>query len=105
MKNTLYYGEICAKVSAQLHQNPDHYIRIANVIDAQNARGENVWSLCAEAARVFDKIEDLSSDYFIDWHRASDQYAQQILDFLLSGRKPTTIDLVSMVSNSIENSK
>ncbi|WP_421896359.1 hypothetical protein [Marinoscillum sp.] len=105
MNDTLYYGEMVAKISARLHQNPDHAIRIARTLNATNDPENSVWTLCADAARVFDKIEDLGCEYFIDWLKAIDHYASKILDLLLSGYKPNTLDMVSMAAQSIEKSK
>ena len=104
MNNTLYYGEIVAKISSKLHQNPAHVKRIENVMSNQQEHQDTIYTLCADAARVFDKIENLSSDHYIDWHKASDIYAQNMLNYLLSGKKPNVIDMVSMTTRSIENS-
>ena len=106
MSTTAYYGEIVAKISARLNQNPDHVSRISQVMaNYQNDTGETIWTICAEAGRVFDQIEDLSSEHIVDWHQASDHYAGQVLDHLLSGNKPHIIDMVSMVARSIETAR
>ena len=102
MNNTLYYGEIAALIAGKFHQNPDHLIRIINTIGRTN-KSESIWALCADAANVFDKIEDLSDDYFINSHRAVEIYSQEIIDFLLSGKKPNIIDMVSIAAHSIKN--
>lgn len=104
MRNTLYYGEIVAKISARLHQNPDHIIRIRHVVGEEHDPDNTIWELCATAGSVFDQIEDLTGEHFIDWHRAIDRYAQEVLDFLLMGRKPNAIDMVSMTARSLEYS-
>ncbi len=106
MPTTAYYGEIVAKISAHLHQNPDHIFRISQVMENQQCdTGDTAFTVCAEAARVFDQIEDLSSEHLIDWHLASDHYANQLLDHLLSGNKPHIVDMVSMVARSIEQTR
>lgn len=102
MNNTLYYGEIAALIAGKFHQNPDHLIRISNIIGQTN-KIDSIWTLCADAASVFDKIEDLSDDYFINSHRAVEAYSQEIIDFLLLGKKPNVIDMVSIAARSIKN--
>ncbi|MDO5970317.1 hypothetical protein Q4Q35_10920 [Flavivirga aquimarina] len=104
MPNNLYYGEIAAYISGKLVENPDHKTRINHVIAMQPEK-ETIPIISAEAARVFDRLEDLSSDYFIDWHKAVSVYSEQILDCLLSGKMPTLIDMVSMTASSIQNSQ
>lgn len=54
--NTLYYGEIAAIISGKLHKNPDHALRIAHAL-ATGEKKDMIWSFCADAANVFDKIE------------------------------------------------
>lgn len=102
MENTLYYGEIVAKISSKLHQNPAHIKRIEYVMGKGQQPQDTVYTLCADAAKVFDSIENLSSDYYVDWHKASDIYAKKMLDCLLSGKKPNVLDMVSMTAHSIE---
>ncbi|OEK01161.1 hypothetical protein BFP97_06395 [Roseivirga sp. 4D4] len=106
MTNTAYYGEIAAKLSAHLHKNPDHVTRISQIMDKQKyGSDDTILTVCAEAARVFDQIEDLSSEHLIDWHLASDNYANQLLDHLLAGSKPHIVDMISMVARSIEQAR
>jgi hypothetical protein len=101
----MFYGEIAAKISAIIHANPDHVERISRLIGDTHNSDESICSICAEAARVFDQIEDLSGEHFIDWHIATDKYAQEVLDSLLMGRKPFIVDMVSMAARSIEHSR
>lgn len=102
--NTLYYGEIVAKISGHLHMNPNNIRRIDVAMKKQKDHQDTIYTLCADAARIFDRLEDLSSDHFIDWHKASDIYAEKILDHLLCGNKPHIINLISIAVNSIEAS-
>ena len=101
MRNTLYYGEIAAKISAHLYQNPDHIIRIDESMKREQ-HSDTIWTICADAARVFDTIEDLSGEHFVDWHRALDYYAKEVMEALLRGHKPYIVDMVSMASHSIQ---
>lgn len=105
MNNSLYYGEIAAMISGKLHQNPDHLTRISNTINHSENSTDSIWTICADAAKVFDKIEDLSGEHYIDWHNALENYSCYMLDFLLSGRKPNVVDMISMTTLSIESAK
>ncbi len=104
MSNSLYYGEIAAYISSKLVENPDNKTRIDHVMSNQS-EGDTIWTLCAEAAKVFDKVEDLSGEHFVNWYKAVDVFSQEMLDYLLSGKKPTIVDMVSMTARSIENSR
>jgi len=103
MSNSLYYGEIVAKISYHLYQNPDHKANISHLMSKESDTEDSIWTLCADAARVFDAIEDLSDEHFIDWHAALDHFADEILNHLLLEKVPHIIDLVSMACRSIEN--
>lgn len=102
MRNSLYYGEIAARISAYLYQNPDHIMQIDRVISQDSDSEDTIWTISATAARVFDVLEDLSEDQGVDWLKALDQYSEEVLDFLLVDSKPTTIDLISMAVRSIK---
>lgn len=102
MRNSLYYGEIAARISAYLYKNPDHILQIDRSMSQHKESDDTIWTICADAARVFDTIEDLSDGHFIDWHKALDQYAEEVLDSLLIGQKPHIIDMVTMASRSIQ---
>lgn len=101
--STLYYGEIVAKITAHLYQNPDHRKRIIQVMKEGAHGDDSLWTICADAARVFDKTEDLASDFFIDWHLALEKYSAEILDHFLIGQKPTIPNMLLMASRSLES--
>ncbi|MBI1183572.1 hypothetical protein GC194_04840 [bacterium] len=106
MHNTLCYGEIVAKISANLNKNTAHKPRIEYALSQGRLnRDETIWTLCADAARVFDALEDLSGDLPIDWHHALDEYSFEVLTFLLSGRKPDYVNMFSMASHCLEKSR
>lgn len=105
MNDTLYYGEIVARIAGQIHQNPEHLLRINYTLSQDNGHGDTIWTLCADAGRVFDKIEDLSGEHHINWYKALDIYAGELLDYLLGGSKPHIIDMVSLVVRSLEQSE
>ena len=102
MRNSLYYGEIAARISAYLYQNPHHILQIDRTISRDHDTEETLWTISANAARVFDILEDTADDQGIDWLKALDQYSEEVLDYLLLDSKPKTIDLISMAVRSIE---
>lgn len=102
MQNSLYYGEIVARISAYLYQNPDHILQIDRTISQDNNSDDTIWTISANAARVFDSLADLSEDQELDWLKALNQYSEEVLDFLLVENKPRTIDMISMAVRSIQ---
>ncbi|MAE86202.1 MAG: hypothetical protein CMB80_25940 [Flammeovirgaceae bacterium] len=102
MSNSLYYGEIAAKLSAHLFQNPDQVVQL-DLIMNEEEKGDTVWSICADAARVFDSLEDLSGEHFIDWHKALELYADEMLDFIMQGNIPNILDLMTMAVRCIQS--
>lgn len=91
MNNTLYYGEMVARISGFLHHDPITLSRLENKLRMTGAlpNENNLWTICADAAQVFDKIEDLSSEHYIDWHKALDIYSDKLRDVLLTGTVPS----------------
>ena len=102
MPNDLYFGEIAALISGKIHTNPDHILRINRTIN-QNHKGNSVYMVCAEAAKIFDDVEILSKDQYTNTAIASEHYADEILDFLLSGRIPNHIDMIILSARSLQN--
>ena len=101
MSNGLYYGEIVSKISYHLYQNPEYKAQITEVMGRDNENEDKVHTLCADAARVFDALEDLAGDQFIDWSETLDVFADKILEYLLGGRIPQIIDLIFIASGCI----
>ena len=66
-----------------------------------NENEDKVHTLCADAANVFDSLEDLAVDHFIDWNETLDVFADKVLDYLLAGKVPQIIDLIYIASNCI----
>lgn len=102
MSKTLYYGEIVSIVSANLHKSPDHLKRISKVINSDPDYDDTIHTLSADAARIFDGIEDLSSNHYLDFIKASNIYSYEVRDYLLLGKVPDAIDMISMASNSLQ---
>ncbi|MEO9804787.1 MAG: hypothetical protein ABJF04_16140 [Reichenbachiella sp.] len=101
MSKSLYYGEIVAKISYHLYQNPEHKTQISQVMGRESEDEDKVHTLCADAARVFDTLEDLAGEHFIDWSKALDCFADEILDHLLNGKIPQIMDLIFIASGCI----
>ena len=105
MHNTHFYGEVVAKISAYLHTNPAHKPRIEYALSQNCRETTSVLTLCADAGRVFNTIEDLSSDAVVDWSMALEGYSRAVLNFLLTGRKPDCLDMLFMASHSISEAR
>ena len=76
-------------------------LRIKHTLSKDNTKN-NLIGFCADAAHVFDKVEDLSNDVFINSYHALENYSQEMLDVLLSGHIPSIVDMVSISANSIK---
>lgn len=101
MSKSLYYGEIVAKISYHLYQNPEHKDQIIQTMGRDNESEDEVHTLCADAAKVFDTLEDLAGEHFIDWNEALDCFADKILECLLDGKVPQIMDLIFIASGCI----
>ena len=102
--NNSYYGyEIAAKIATRLSKDPEQVALIKQVIkDEHENNADILTAVSADATRVFDTIEDLSGEQFVDWQKALELYANEILNHLLKGWKPSIIELISMAARSIE---
>lgn len=99
--NSYYYGEIAAKISGHLFSNPDHITQLEKIMKDTSNDDESLWSLCADAARVFDTLENLAGDFFLDWPAALEHYAEGLLNLLLIGQKPNMLDMIYMANRSL----
>jgi hypothetical protein len=102
MSESLYFGEIAALISGKIYSNPDHLLRINWTVN-QDHKSRNVHTICAEAAKIFDEIELLAKDKYTNTIMASEIYADELLDFLLSGRVPTHLDMISLTAQSLKS--
>lgn len=102
MPNDLYFGEIAALISGKIHTNPDHILRINYTLN-QTYKSSSIYMVCAEAAKIFDDVEMLTKDQYTNTTIASEYYADEILDFLLSGRIPNHIDMITLSARSLQN--
>lgn len=102
MNKTMYYGEMCAKISGELLSDPLYSESIEAFMDRVEAQhGDTLWSLCANAASVFELIEEKCDIYFVDWQAVINQYCQYIKDQLLSQKMPETSELFLLTVKSI----
>ena len=103
MSNSYYGYEIAAKIAVHLSKDSEQVALIEHAIkDEHGDCSDIIASMSADATRVFDTIEDLSGELFVDWPKALDLYADEILKHLLKGWKPSIVELISMAARSIE---
>lgn len=99
--NTTYYGEIVAEIAINLSP----IINCANdnkLPKTDLSAKEMIRDICADAARIFYNLEDLSGEHFIDWTKALCHYCKALHSFILDGRMPAMADMISMVANSMD---
>ncbi len=101
MRNTLYYGEIADKISNHLCKNPNHLNQIDRCL-SEGDPSETIWTVVSEATHIFENIEDLADQSEINASNAIEEYSHEILDHLLVGHKPNTLNLIDMASRSIQ---
>lgn len=105
MTTNMYYGEIVAKITSHLFKSPAHIETLERTISTREDDGETIFTICADAARVFDTLENLSGEHFIDWNCALDYYATQILGHMLEGGTLHLADMISIASVSIQHAR
>ena len=101
MSNFMYYGEMVARISAYLHNRPEHRQPPEETIEIGHRPPRNFWALCADAAKIFKQVEDLCDDIQIDWHLAVEGYARELDSFLQNGQEPNVLELYQMTARSI----
>ena len=102
--NTLYYGEIVARIAGRLHS-----LNHANDNEIPSAKDmsmeDMICDVSADAGRVFDAFEDLSGEHFIDWRKALVHYSDALRSFILDGRMPAMADMISMAAKAMDISR
>ena len=102
--HTHYYGEIVARIARGLY-SIDEYLIEKNLAKSDDKNGEDlICEISADAARVFDHLEDLSGEHVINWRQALDYYIIALREFISSGQIPVIVDLILIASNSIGKS-
>ena len=104
MSDYLYYGEIVARISGTLNADPEKTATIHRMMRQQN-QTDTIWTICADAGKVFNQLEDIAEEHFIDWQKAVDCYAHSIKHRFLIGNIPNKLDMLSLATNSIECAK
>ncbi|MDW3191273.1 MAG: hypothetical protein R8G66_02880 [Cytophagales bacterium] len=104
MSNTLYYGEIVARIAGRLYS-----LNHANDNEIPSSKDmsmeDMICDVSADAGRVFDSLEELSGEHFIDWRNALEYYSDALLSFILDGRMPTMADMISMAAKAMDISR
>ncbi|MEM9298124.1 MAG: hypothetical protein AAGA64_07015 [Bacteroidota bacterium] len=103
MCENLYYGEIAAKISAQLYSNEcisdlDEDIRYSH-------DDEHLFDICSNSAKAFSAMQDLAGDVDIQWRDALDEYTSDIMEQLQTNDNLDIIDMVKIASNSVQNTR
>lgn len=98
----MYYGEIVAHISSSLAKCTSSEAFLTTLIEQEKGDTYTLHSLCADAGRIFEMVEDLCDDYFLDWPSILDQYTLYIKESLLSKKVPEPIDLYLFTAQSIE---
>jgi hypothetical protein len=101
MKDHVFYGEIVTKIISDLFESPDKISEINQNIVFDNDN-DNIYTVCSEAARIFDVIVNLSQPCSINIYKAIDNYTSKLLQQLCHDKKPMVIDLIVMAAETIQ---
>ncbi|OIQ19311.1 MAG: hypothetical protein BM557_06295 [Flavobacterium sp. MedPE-SWcel] len=102
MHKPIYYAEIRNKIVTEMLNNAE-LLALLEKDTALVCKEENMYTLCSEAARIFETIQQLSkTDNLIPVSRAVSVYTDTLLQQLLRGEKPLLIDLIVMASQTIQ---
>lgn len=102
-QTTYYYGEIVARISGKLYPIMECDTQLTKVKDI--SLEDIICEISADAGRVFDRLEDLSGEHFIDWSKALDIYANDLRRFMLCGNVPNMADMISLAAQSLEHAR
>ena len=102
MHQSLYYGEIAAHITDRLYQYPDRIMQIDRSLNLSDNPDETLFTLVGQSAHIFATVQDLFDDEPLNWMKAVELYADNILESLLIGNKPQTINFLQMVTQSIQ---
>lgn len=102
MPENVYAAEIAALIAGKIYANPEHLFRINALIEREQL-GTTLHSICAEAASIFDDIELLLKNTYANPLKASETYADSLLDVLLSGKVPNHMDMVVLTAQSLQD--
>lgn len=102
MRTPLYYGELCAMISHQVTQISNDPWEVHKVFQENGEDNGCFYSLCADAAKIFDEIENTCDEHFLDILKAVEFYALALRKHLLKGKIPWPLELYKMAISSIE---
>ncbi len=101
MHPSLHYGEVVHLISDRIYQY-EHFMQLDRTIDLNETQDETLFSLIGKSAHIFATVQDLFDDEPLIWMKAAERYADHIIDTLLMGHRPKTIDFLNMVTQSIQ---
>lgn len=102
MSNHLYYGEIAARISANLYLKDDCVSEMDEHISYSHD-DEYLYEICSNSARAFSAIEELASDPQIPWNDALDEYTNDVMEHLEMNNNIDILDMVSIASKSVQS--
>lgn len=105
MSNTMYYGEIVAQIAGRLYSINEHANDNNLPMKQDMSMEDMICDISADAGRIFDTLEDLSGEHFIDWRKALVHYSDALRSFILAGRIPGLADMISMAAKAMDISR
>ena len=102
MHPTLYYGEIATKIMDHFYQYPDRILQLDRTMSLADDNDNFIITIISQASHIFATVQDLFEQENLNWIKTVELYAESILDSLLIGHTPRTVDFLMMIVQSIE---
>jgi len=101
MQPSLFYGEISSHIADHLYHYPDRIMQIDRSLPLGDDPDQTIYSIIGNASHVFATIQDLFDNEDLNWLQVVTLYSDELLDSLIIGNNPKTIDFLDMVVRSI----
>ena len=101
MTNHIFYSEIRNQIVSELMDRPGDLLKIKRIMNLEN-KEQSHFSICSEAARVFYSVQDLSGIKIINQSKALSYYSKKVFKKFIEKKKLTSIDIISIASETIQ---
>lgn len=103
MHNSLYYGEITNSIYNHFFKYADQLDKFRDYFDDDPSLPADMHNIAGDAAFVFSVVQDIFEKEQLDWHDIIKLYSDYLLDDLLIGETPKTIDMLEMMTLSVRS--
>ena len=101
MHPSLHYGEVVHLISDRIYQY-GHLMQLDRTLNLSEDADTTLFSLIGRSAHIFATIQDLFDDEPMHWTKAAETYADHLIDSLLAGDQPKTLDFLHLTTQSLQ---